>query len=147
MHAQWCVDPYRRDVPHANASKAGSVSGGFQLVCRLGIVESEVAKAYMRSSRLWNFLLAFCTPFIVSAINFKYGFIFAGKNFAKHSIRKTRTIDPCSILPQHAISRAPYSSISSSTNRPISPSKTLIVYVVSLPSIASSHPYILPDVQ
>ena len=28
--------------------------------------------------RLWNFLLAFFTPFIVSAIHFRYGFIFAG---------------------------------------------------------------------
>ena len=31
--------------------------------------------------RLWNFLLAFFTPFIVSAINFKYGFVFAGDYF------------------------------------------------------------------
>ncbi|KAF8814578.1 hypothetical protein BYT27DRAFT_7129908 [Phlegmacium glaucopus] len=31
---------------------------------------------------LWNFLLAFFTPFIVSAIHFKYGFIFAACNLA-----------------------------------------------------------------
>ncbi|KAF8225461.1 hypothetical protein L208DRAFT_1425435 [Tricholoma matsutake] len=34
------------------------------------------------SNWLWNFLLAFFTPFIVSAINFKYGFIFAACNLA-----------------------------------------------------------------
>ncbi len=28
--------------------------------------------------RLWNFLLAFFTPFIISAIDFRYGFVFAG---------------------------------------------------------------------
>jgi len=32
------------------------------------------------SNWLWNFLLAFFTPFIVSAIGFSYGFIFAGCN-------------------------------------------------------------------
>jgi SP family sugar:H+ symporter-like MFS transporter len=32
------------------------------------------------SNWLWNFLLAFFTPFIVSAIHFSYGFIFAGCN-------------------------------------------------------------------
>jgi SP family sugar:H+ symporter-like MFS transporter len=31
------------------------------------------------SNRLWNFLLAFFTPFIVSAIDFRYGFVFAGE--------------------------------------------------------------------
>ena len=30
--------------------------------------------------RLWNFLLAFFTPFITSAIHFRYGFIFAGQS-------------------------------------------------------------------
>jgi MFS transporter, SP family, sugar:H+ symporter len=30
------------------------------------------------SNWLWNFLLAFFTPFITGAINYKYGFIFAG---------------------------------------------------------------------
>lgn len=30
--------------------------------------------------RLWNFLLAFFTPFIVKAIEFRYGFVFAGKH-------------------------------------------------------------------
>ncbi|THH04805.1 hypothetical protein EW145_g5250 [Phellinidium pouzarii] len=29
---------------------------------------------------LWNFLLAFFTPFIISAINFRYGFVFAACN-------------------------------------------------------------------
>jgi hypothetical protein len=29
--------------------------------------------------RLWNFLIAFFTPFITSAIQFRYGFVFAGK--------------------------------------------------------------------
>ena len=29
--------------------------------------------------RLWNFLIAFFTPFIASAIDFRYGFVFAGK--------------------------------------------------------------------
>jgi len=32
------------------------------------------------SNWLWNFLLAFFTPFIVSAIGFSYGFVFAGCN-------------------------------------------------------------------
>lgn len=32
------------------------------------------------SNWLWNFLLAFFTPFIVSAINFRYGFVFASCN-------------------------------------------------------------------
>jgi Sugar (and other) transporter len=31
-------------------------------------------------SRIWNFLLAFFTPFITSAIGFSYGFVFAGCN-------------------------------------------------------------------
>jgi MFS transporter, SP family, sugar:H+ symporter len=30
--------------------------------------------------RLWNFLIAFFTPFIVSAIDFRYGYVFAGCN-------------------------------------------------------------------
>jgi len=34
------------------------------------------------SNWLWNFLLAFFTPFIVSAIHFKYGFVFAACNLA-----------------------------------------------------------------
>ena len=32
------------------------------------------------SNWLWNFLLAFFTPFIVSAIDFRYGFVFACKS-------------------------------------------------------------------
>lgn len=32
------------------------------------------------SNWLWNFLLAFFTPFIAKAINFKYGYVFAGCN-------------------------------------------------------------------
>lgn len=31
------------------------------------------------SNWLWNFLLAFFTPFITKAIGFRYGFVFAGK--------------------------------------------------------------------
>ncbi|KAG6812815.1 hypothetical protein H0H92_000273 [Tricholoma furcatifolium] len=34
------------------------------------------------SNWLWNFLLAFFTPFIVSAIEFRYGFVFAACNLA-----------------------------------------------------------------
>ncbi|KJA18936.1 hypothetical protein HYPSUDRAFT_44786 [Hypholoma sublateritium FD-334 SS-4] len=34
------------------------------------------------SNWLWNFLIAFFTPFIVSAIQFRYGFIFASCNLA-----------------------------------------------------------------
>ncbi|KAK0471387.1 general substrate transporter [Armillaria novae-zelandiae] len=34
------------------------------------------------SNWLWNFLLAFFTPFIVSAIEFRYGFVFASCNLA-----------------------------------------------------------------
>jgi SP family sugar:H+ symporter-like MFS transporter len=30
--------------------------------------------------RLWNFLLAFFTPFITSAIDFRYGYVFAACN-------------------------------------------------------------------
>lgn len=30
--------------------------------------------------RLWNFLLAFFTPFITGAIDFRYGYVFAGTN-------------------------------------------------------------------
>lgn len=32
------------------------------------------------SNWLWNFLLAFFTPFITKSINFKYGYVFAGCN-------------------------------------------------------------------
>ena len=32
------------------------------------------------SNWLWNFLLAFFTPFITSAIDFRYGYVFAGCN-------------------------------------------------------------------
>ena len=32
--------------------------------------------------RLWNFLLAFFTPFITGAIDFRYGFVFAACNLA-----------------------------------------------------------------
>lgn len=31
--------------------------------------------------RLWNFLIAFFTPFITSAIDFEYGYVFAACNF------------------------------------------------------------------
>ncbi|KAL0947992.1 hypothetical protein HGRIS_010619 [Hohenbuehelia grisea] len=34
------------------------------------------------SNWLWNFLLAFFTPFIINSINFSYGFVFAGCNLA-----------------------------------------------------------------
>ena len=34
------------------------------------------------SNWIWNFLIAFFTPFIVSDIGFKYGYVFAGCNFA-----------------------------------------------------------------
>ncbi|KAI0086841.1 general substrate transporter [Irpex rosettiformis] len=34
------------------------------------------------SNWMWNFLLAFFTPFITKAIKYKYGFVFAGCNFA-----------------------------------------------------------------
>lgn len=34
------------------------------------------------SNWLWNFLLAFFTPFIVEAIAFRYGFVFAACNLA-----------------------------------------------------------------
>jgi len=32
------------------------------------------------SNWLWNFLLAFFTPFITGAIDFRYGYVFAGCN-------------------------------------------------------------------
>ena len=32
------------------------------------------------SNWLWNFLLAFFTPFITDAIDFRYGYVFAGTN-------------------------------------------------------------------
>ena len=32
--------------------------------------------------RIWNFLLAFFTPFITDAIHYSYGFVFAGCNLA-----------------------------------------------------------------
>jgi SP family sugar:H+ symporter-like MFS transporter len=32
------------------------------------------------SNWLWNFLLAFFTPFITGAIDFRYGYVFAGTN-------------------------------------------------------------------
>ncbi|ODM21282.1 hypothetical protein SI65_04335 [Aspergillus cristatus] len=34
------------------------------------------------SNWTWNFLIAFFTPFITSAIDFRYGYVFAGCNFA-----------------------------------------------------------------
>ena len=34
------------------------------------------------SNWIWNFLIAFFTPFIISDIGFKYGYVFAGCNFA-----------------------------------------------------------------
>ena len=34
------------------------------------------------SNWTWNFLIAFFTPFITKAIGFKYGYVFAGCNFA-----------------------------------------------------------------
>ncbi len=34
------------------------------------------------SKWIWNFVIAFFTPFIVSDIGFKYGYVFAGCNFA-----------------------------------------------------------------
>lgn len=33
------------------------------------------------SNWTWNFLIAFFTPFITSAIDFRYGYVFAGCNF------------------------------------------------------------------
>ncbi|KAE8864039.1 hypothetical protein PTNB29_04003 [Pyrenophora teres f. teres] len=34
----------------------------------------------LSTARLWNFLLAFFTPFITEAIDFRYGYVFAGTN-------------------------------------------------------------------
>ena len=42
---------------------------------------SQAAVATM-SNWLWNFLLAFFTPFITQAIQFRYGFVFAACNLA-----------------------------------------------------------------
>jgi SP family sugar:H+ symporter-like MFS transporter len=36
---------------------------------------------WLTRSRIWNFLIAFFTPFITSAIDFRYGYVFAGCNF------------------------------------------------------------------
>jgi SP family sugar:H+ symporter-like MFS transporter len=38
------------------------------------------------SNWIWNFLLAFFTPFITGAIDFSYGYVFAGCNFAGAAI-------------------------------------------------------------
>ena len=43
------------------------------------------------SNWLWNFLLAFFTPFIVRAIQFRYGFVFAGTPFPPSFPRHTLT--------------------------------------------------------
>lgn len=50
------------------------------------------------SYRLWNFLLAFFTPFIVSSIQFKYGFVFAGDIPSQRSIQTARHTDFCSYI-------------------------------------------------
>jgi MFS transporter, SP family, sugar:H+ symporter len=91
-----------------------------------------VANAYLCSHRLWNFLLAFLTPFIVKAINFKYGFVFAGNVYLLRSVSISTSL--LRVL-QQATSLVQYSSISSYTNHPISPLKTSILCVVSLPSV------------
>lgn len=36
----------------------------------------------MASNWLWNFLISFFTPFITAAINYRYGYVFAGCCFA-----------------------------------------------------------------
>jgi hypothetical protein len=53
-----------------------------QLPTGKSIVEIKVTEAYVRSNRLWNFLLAFFTPFIASSIQFRYGFVFACNYFS-----------------------------------------------------------------
>lgn len=41
----------------------------------------RVAVLHADFNRLWNFLIAFFTPFITSAIDFRYGYVFAACNF------------------------------------------------------------------
>lgn len=43
---------------------------------------SHQASLAAGSNWLWNFLLAFFTPFITRAIEFRYGFVFAACNLA-----------------------------------------------------------------
>lgn len=54
-------------------------------------VQAEIFPSRYRASAMalstasnwtWNFLIAFFTPFITSAIDFRYGYVFAGCNFA-----------------------------------------------------------------
>jgi hypothetical protein len=37
---------------------------------------------------IWNFLLAFFTPFISSAISYRYGFVFAGMTFSVNGVTR-----------------------------------------------------------
>jgi hypothetical protein len=40
-----------------------------------------LAWACLTFFRIWNFLIAFFTPFITSSIDFRYGYVFAAANF------------------------------------------------------------------
>ena len=61
--------------PTRTRAKQGALSTASNwCVFSLNIV---YVQALIEDIRLWNFLLAFFTPFIVGDIGFKYGFIFA----------------------------------------------------------------------
>lgn len=72
------VDHYCRVVPISIPCKGYGSVDCFQLV---RIPSSSSVNRYPNISRLWNFLLAFFTPFITSAIDFRFGYVFAACNF------------------------------------------------------------------
>ena len=65
------------------------------------------------SNWLWNFLIAFFTPFITSSIQYRYGFIFAGESPLSLLAQPPLTHSP---FLQHATSQARSSFTSSCTS-------------------------------
>ena len=76
----WYLDSYRGDIPDTHPCQTRRACNCVQL----GLGKSKRLWPLVHASKLieyiQNFLLAFFTPFIVSAINFSYGFVFAGCN-------------------------------------------------------------------
>ena len=73
-------------------TKTRAKQGALSTASNWYVLSTSYFDCSLTSGRLWNFLIAFFTPFIVSAIQFKYGFVFACKSISSFIKSTSRPI-------------------------------------------------------